>query len=142
MILDKLKQALPPGGRGPQHILALDIGTEFIKALIAEIDGDELKIIGVGREHQGLSDMHSGAIADIGAVVRNCEAALSDAEQQAGIQAKKVVIGIAGERPESDQAIGWHIRRYLCGCDETDYCKKQNADLFHRRFFWIQRKII
>lgn len=97
MILDKLKQVLPQNSGGAQHLLALDIGTEYIKALIAEVEGDELKIIGVGREHQGLSDMHSGAIADIGAVVRNCEAALSDAEQQAGLQAQKVVIGIAGE---------------------------------------------
>jgi cell division protein FtsA len=97
MIFDKLKKVLPKNEGGAQHLLALDIGTEYVKALIAEVDGDELKIIGVGREHQGLSDMHSGAISDIGAVVRNCEAALSDAEQQAGLQAKKVVIGIAGE---------------------------------------------
>ena len=41
--------------------------------------------------------MHSGAIADISGVVRNCETALIDAEEQAGLQAKKVVIGIAGE---------------------------------------------
>ena len=41
--------------------------------------------------------MHSGAIADISGVVRNCEEALSEAEDQAGLQAKRVVIGIAGE---------------------------------------------
>src|SRR5438876_605426 len=97
MIFDKIKQALPGKDGGAQHLLALDIGTEYVKALIAEANGDELKIIGVGRKHQELSDMHTGAIADIGAVVRNCEAALSDAEQQAGVQAKRVVIGIAGE---------------------------------------------
>jgi cell division protein FtsA len=98
MILDKIKQALPAAkSGGDQHLVALDIGTEYVKALVAKVDGDDLHIIGVGREHQGLSDMHSGAIADIGAVVRNCEAALNDAEQQAGLQAKKVVIGIAGE---------------------------------------------
>lgn len=97
MIFDKIKQALPRSGGTDQHLVALDIGTGFIKALIAKVDGDTLKIVGVGRERQGLSDMHAGAIADIGAVVRNCEAALNDAEQQAGIQAKRVVIGIAGE---------------------------------------------
>ena len=37
------------------------------------------------------------AIADITGVVKNCEAALVKAEEQAGVQAKKVVIGIAGE---------------------------------------------
>lgn len=79
------------------YILALDIGTEFVKALIAERKGEELEIIGVGRARQDLSDMHSGAIADIAGVVRNCELALSDAEDQAGLQVKQVVIGIAGE---------------------------------------------
>ena len=41
--------------------------------------------------------MHSGAIADIASVVENCEKALIEAEDQAEIQAKKAVIGIAGE---------------------------------------------
>ena len=80
-----------------QHIVALDIGTEFVKALIAKMEDDQLKIVGVGRKRQDVSDMHSGAIADIAGVVQNCEAALSDAEEQAGLQAKRVVIGIAGE---------------------------------------------
>lgn len=97
MIFDRFKKGMPGKGGSDQHVVALDIGTEYVKALVAKVEGDELKIIGVGREHQGLSDMHSGAISDIGAVVRNCEKALSDAEQQAGVQAKRVVIGIAGE---------------------------------------------
>ncbi|MDO4872328.1 MAG: cell division FtsA domain-containing protein [bacterium] len=79
------------------HIVALDIGTEYVKALIAEIDGDDIRIVGVGRAHQEISDMHSGAIADIASVVRNCEDALIEAEDQAQIQAKHAVIGIAGE---------------------------------------------
>ncbi len=80
-----------------QHIVALDIGTEFVKALIAKVDDDQLKIVGVGRTRQDVSDMHSGAIADIAGVVQNCEQALSEAEEQAGLQVKRVVIGIAGE---------------------------------------------
>ncbi len=79
------------------YVVALDIGTEFVKALIAKQTSDSLEIVGVGRAHQGLSDMHSGAIADISGVVKNCEEALSAAEDQAGLQAKRVVIGIAGE---------------------------------------------
>lgn len=79
------------------HIVALDIGTEFVKALVAEIDGDEIRVIGVGRARQNVADMHSGAIADIASVVQNCENALIEAEDQAEIQAKKAVIGIAGE---------------------------------------------
>lgn len=79
------------------YVVALDIGTEFVKALIAKLDGETLKIVGVGRTRQEVSDMHSGAIADIAGVVRNCEEALAEAEDQAGLQAKRVVIGIAGE---------------------------------------------
>ena len=80
-----------------EYIVALDIGTEFVKALIARLEGNDIKIVGVGRAQQELSDMHSGAIADIAGVVRNCEKALIEAEEQAGLQAHKVVIGIAGE---------------------------------------------
>jgi cell division protein FtsA len=79
------------------YVVALDIGTEFVKALIAKLNDDKLEIVGVGRSRQDISDMHSGAIADISGVVRNCEEALSAAEDQAGLQAKRVVIGIAGE---------------------------------------------
>ena len=41
--------------------------------------------------------MHSGAIADIAGVVQHCEDALTQAEDEAGLQAKHAVIGIAGE---------------------------------------------
>ncbi len=76
---------------------ALDIGTEVAKVLIAKVVGDEIQIVGVGRQQQKLGDMHNGAIADIAGVVENCEKALSQAEAQAGIDAKDVIIGIAGE---------------------------------------------
>ncbi|MFZ1250040.1 MAG: cell division FtsA domain-containing protein [Candidatus Microsaccharimonas sp.] len=95
MVLKKFK--LSRKTDDDDYIVALDIGTEFIKALISKLEGDELQIIGVGRARQDVSDMHSGAIADIAGVVRNCEEALAQAEDQAGLQAKRVVIGIAGE---------------------------------------------
>lgn len=82
---------------GEKYIVGLDIGTEFVKALIARVDDDALEIIGVGREHQGLTDMQAGAVADIAGVVRNCDAALNQAEQQAGVSVRTAVIGIAGE---------------------------------------------
>lgn len=92
-VRDSVRKSVDPD----DYVVALDIGTEFVKALIAKIEDDQLKIIGVGRARQDVSDMHSGAIADIAGVVRHCEEALNDAEQQAGLQAKRVVIGIAGE---------------------------------------------
>ena len=79
-------------------MIGLDIGTEFVKALVARVDdNNELDIIGVGRTHQSQTDMQAGAIADIAAVVANCDAALAQAEQQAGTSGRSAVIGIAGE---------------------------------------------
>lgn len=96
MVFEKLR-ARSQAKIDNDYVVALDIGTEYVKALIARQVGDKLEIVGVGRAHQDLSDMHSGAIADISGVVRNCEAVLSEAEDQAGLQAKRAVIGIAGE---------------------------------------------
>lgn len=101
MKLAKLKGKLPSLPNKQREaddlVVALDIGTEFVKALIARLDGDDLEILGVGRAKQSLDDMHGGAISDIGGVVRNCEQALSKAEEQAGVQGRRAVIGIAGE---------------------------------------------
>ncbi len=80
-----------------RYIVALDVGTENVKALIGKINGNNVDIIGVGKAHQGLSDMQAGAVADIAAVTANCNEALAQAEEQAGVSARAVVIGIAGE---------------------------------------------
>ena len=113
-----LKNLLKKSEKDSRELLVgLDIGTEVVKALIAEVKGDDLEIVGVGRKQQEMGDMHMGAIADIAGVVQNCEAALTEAEDQAGVQAKRVVIGIAGElvkgitntiryrRPQPDKAL-------------------------------------
>lgn len=103
-MLGKLKNISPARLRGKkandisgQYIVGLDIGTEYVKALIARVNGETLEVVGVGRAHQELADMQAGAIADISAVVANCDRALTDAEKQAGLSARTAVIGIAGE---------------------------------------------
>lgn len=108
-----------------EYLLGLDIGTEYVKALIAKMSGDQIEIVGVGKTHQQLSDMHSGAIADIAGVVKNCEDALAQAEEQAGLQAKRCVIGIAGElvkgvtntiryrRPQPDRPLDENEMEYI-----------------------------
>ncbi|MFZ1458622.1 MAG: cell division FtsA domain-containing protein [Candidatus Saccharimonadales bacterium] len=93
----KLPQIVKKSDSSDDIIVGLDIGTEFVKVLIARMNDDDIEIIGVGRARQSVDDMHSGAIADIGGVVRNCETALAAAEAQAGMQGKRAVIGIAGE---------------------------------------------
>ncbi len=79
-------------------ILGLDIGTEFVKAVIGAKQKDgTLKIIGVGKSHQSMGNMYAGAIADIPGVISVCEKALSKAEDMAGVVSKTAVVGIAGE---------------------------------------------
>ncbi|NJD28156.1 MAG: hypothetical protein FIA92_07645 [Chloroflexi bacterium] len=77
---------------------ALDVGTEFAKALVFEIDEANVGVVkGVGRKRQGLAHMQSGTVADIAAVVDNCAVALQEAEEMAGFRPEQVIIGIAGE---------------------------------------------
>jgi cell division protein FtsA len=89
------------GSRGAQaeYVVALDIGTENVKALIGKLSADDtqIEIIGTGRAHQSLTDMQAGAIADIASVVENCDKALNQAEQEAGVSVRTAIIGIAGE---------------------------------------------
>ncbi|MBR3256345.1 rod shape-determining protein [Candidatus Saccharibacteria bacterium] len=79
-------------------ILALDIGTEFVKAVLARpTKKGDLEILGVGKAKQIEGNMHAGAVADIPAVVNICEEALVKVEEQAGERAELTVVGIAGE---------------------------------------------
>lgn len=93
-----LKKSAPePAKKDDDVLLGLDIGTEFVKAVIAKQTKTGLEIIGIGRAHQDPNSMYSGAIADIPAVTRVCEKALSIAEEMAGVTCKRVTVGIAGE---------------------------------------------
>jgi cell division protein FtsA len=85
-------------GAGKQHYaLSLDIGTEFVKALIYKIEGDKGIVVGAGRQRQRLSDMQGGKVTDIAGCIANCEEALGQAAEMAKVAPKQCVIGIAGE---------------------------------------------
>ncbi len=94
----KATAATANGQKNPSdYLLALDIGTEYVKALIAKKSKGSLKIVGVGKAHEAPTNIYAGAIADIDGVAQTCEEALSKAEEMAGVRANEVVIGIAGE---------------------------------------------
>lgn len=85
-------------------MLALDIGTEFVKALVFEITeekelGSKKKgiIKGTGRVRQKLGEMYSGSITNIEGVLYNCKEAIREAELEAGFSANQLILGIAGE---------------------------------------------
>jgi cell division protein FtsA len=86
----------------PPAIAALDIGTEFAKALVVAVehepDGRYRGVVrGTGRQRQGLAHMQSGTVSDIDAVVANCRVAMDEARAMAGTRPTAAVIGIAGE---------------------------------------------
>lgn len=85
-------------------MIALDIGTEFVKALLFEITeekelGGKKKgvIKGTGRVRQKLGEMYSGSITNIEGVIHNCKEAIREAEREAGLTANQLILGIAGE---------------------------------------------
>ena len=81
------------------YVLALDIGTAFIKALIFRIDREAGKgyVEGVGRQEQTWGHMQAGAVTDIAGVVRSCQQAIQQAVARARIKPTQAIIGIAGE---------------------------------------------
>lgn len=79
------------------YAVALDIGTEFAKALIFKVEDGKGVVVGAGRQRQRLSDMQGGAVTDIAGVVQNCQKALERAAEEAQIMPTQVIMGIAGE---------------------------------------------
>lgn len=92
-------------------ILALDIGTEFAKALIIQVVDGKAHILGTGRHRQKLGDMYNGAIMDIASVVENSKRAIKQAERMAGIAATQVILGIAGELVKGDTSTVTYTRK-------------------------------
>ncbi len=84
------------GGAANSYI-ALDIGTEVVKALLCIPEGNKTRIVGVGKRRQKLGEMQSGAVTDIAAVIDNCQYAIRDAEKMASTSASQLIMGIAGE---------------------------------------------
>jgi len=77
--------------------VSLDIGTEFVKALVFEVVEEHGVVIGSGRERQRLSDMHGGTVTDIGGVIVTAAKAVERAFDEAGCEPEAVIVGIAGE---------------------------------------------
>ncbi len=90
----------------PKAIVALDLGTENVKAILftveekqnmsGEVIGKRGIIKGVGKIHYRISDMKN-SITDIASVVRNAKEAIRIASQEASLQPQQLVMGIAGE---------------------------------------------
>ena len=72
----------------------LDIGTNSIKVLVAELRNGELDVIGVSNaKSKGVKD---GIIVDIEAAATAIKSAISQAEEKAGISIRSVNVGLPG----------------------------------------------
>lgn len=78
--------------------LALDIGSEFAKAVIFSWDQEKLNVLGYGKHAHNLSSFSEGIIKDLGQLIENCELAITQASLQAGVRPAEAVIGISGEQ--------------------------------------------
>lgn len=73
----------------------LDIGTTKITAIVAEADGDGIRIIGVGSAPS--DGLKRGVVVNLERTVRSIQHAVQEAERIAGRSVKSVSAGIAGD---------------------------------------------
>jgi cell division protein FtsA len=100
--------------------LALDVGTEFVKALVFEVVEGHAIVTGHGKERQRLADMHGGQVTDIGGVIETASKAIDRAVAESNAEPTQVILGIAGE--------------LVKGTTTTTVLKRQNsrAPITHR----------
>jgi cell division protein FtsA len=86
-------------------VVGLDIGTTKIGAVIAELSEDgEPKVVGVGTSvSEGL---RRGVVVNLEKTVKSISKAVADAELMAGIEARSVLAGIAGDHIRSINSRG------------------------------------
>jgi cell division protein FtsA len=97
----KLKERIKRLRRGPEYenlYTALDIGTEFIKALVVRREGRNGVVLGASRQRQVYADMQAGVPSDIQGIIESCDRAMSQAEDMCETIPGQAVIGIAGEQ--------------------------------------------
>ena len=83
----------------PDNLLALDIGTEYVKALVFGLndEGDRIVVKGMVKERQDPKNMAGGMITDIEGVSSTCKRAVSRAEDIINSKLTSAIIGVAGE---------------------------------------------
>ena len=99
---------------GSDNFLALDFGTTSIKAAIFKIEPDEDRknlravILGVGKSLIKSEDIREEAADEL---LESCREAKKEAENMAGIQANKIIIGSGGQLIKIQTSIENYQRR-------------------------------
>jgi cell division protein FtsA len=96
-IKDRIKR-LRRGADYENYYTALDIGTEYIKALVVKRQGRNGVVLGASRQRQEFAVMQAGVPSDIQGIIDGCDKAMSQAEDMCDTIPGQAVIGIAGEQ--------------------------------------------
>ncbi|MDX9819244.1 MAG: cell division protein FtsA, partial [Desulfococcus multivorans] len=75
-------------------VVGLDIGTTKICAVVGEVSGNDINIIGIGN-HPSIG-LRKGVVVNIESTVESIKKAVEDAELMAGCEISSVYAGIAG----------------------------------------------
>ena len=75
-------------------VVGLDIGTTKICAVVGEVSGDEINIVGIGT-HPSIG-LRKGVVVNIESTVESIKKAVEEAELMAGCEISSVYAGIAG----------------------------------------------
>ncbi|MDQ6985959.1 MAG: cell division FtsA domain-containing protein [Candidatus Dojkabacteria bacterium] len=89
--------------KGDESFLSVDIGTEFVKVALCEVEGGEVLIYGYAKKRQDEYSMQNAVIVDLEKVTDIVDLAIGDAVTMANnkfdrnFYPSRVVMGIAGE---------------------------------------------
>ena len=92
-------------GSATRHHVGLDIGTTKISCIIADGNGpEETRIVGIGNAPS--EGLRRGVVVDLEKTVGSIARAVEEAERMAGMPAKGVYAGIAGDHIRSINSRG------------------------------------
>lgn len=75
-------------------IVGLDIGTSAVKAIVGQVNEEDITIIGVGRS--ATIGMHKGVVSNINNLSQSIDRALAEAEKNSGVAINYATINIGG----------------------------------------------
>jgi len=85
-----------------ERIVGVDMGTTKIAAIIAEVEGDDLKIVGVGSTPS--IGLKRGVIVNLEKAIESIVKAVDEASRMAGVKVDSCYAGISGSHIESINA--------------------------------------
>ncbi|MCK5080630.1 MAG: cell division protein FtsA [Candidatus Moranbacteria bacterium] len=78
-----------------KYITVLDIGSSFVRVVVAEIiSGEKPRVIGVGKTES--FGMRKGVIIDLEDVVKSIKSSVEKAERMSGVQVEDVYVAVGG----------------------------------------------